>query len=802
MTSDHGAGRKGPGFDAVLRTFRLRAQLTQEELAARAAVGVRTVRDLERGRASRPQRTTVELLAAALGLTGAERLAFLSAARGRRTDAPPPLNRLPPPTDLIGRDADVDELTSAEAWEGSRGITLVGLAGVGKSSLALAVAHRGAAGFPGGVAHVVVTDAATADELLGAVAAAFGVARPDDLGARFADRPALLVADAVERAPDAVAEALSRLLRRHPELRFLAAGRHPIGLAAERVRPVEPLPGPAAVDLFLDKIMRVRGNAVGPSETPAIATLVRRLGGLPLALELAAARGRVLTVTEILDRYGDRVLDLTGRPTDGGEVSVREAVAASYRLLTADERAALHRLAVFRTRWSLDLAEKVIDARPATDVVHLLDRFLELGLVGARGARSSRFHLLDVVGDYALEQAAAQGDLRAARQRHAEVMAETALAVAPELEGPRLADAAARLDDLAADLAAALGWAAQEDPHTALRLAARLPRWWRIRGRDVTGRQSLHRLLADPRTSDAPPEVRAWARIGLSQLALEHGAGAEEIDSARAALTDFEALGDLPGQFTAHSQLAALWMVARALDRAHEHAARALDLARSSGRLRDMAVAENNLMWHDLRRGDLPAARARLAAVDRLASRCGEHRLRAIAAANLAELERLDGRLDEAARLGRDAIAELDFVGDPSHRRRVLRTIGQALAETGRLPEAEEVLTELRTHHPGEPQPDAHSLDGPTAAVDAAIALHRGDHKRATESFELAAAASETDYDVRDALEALLGLTRSATDPDTQESARRRLTTLCRTNHITLLPREQSLLDTLPALDT
>src|SRR3954465_11942562 len=101
MTSDHGADQDGPGFDAVLRSYRLRAKLTQDELAAAAGVGVRTVRDLERGRASRPQQTTVELLAAALGPAGAARLAFLAAARGQQTGAAPPRYvRLPPAGDL------------------------------------------------------------------------------------------------------------------------------------------------------------------------------------------------------------------------------------------------------------------------------------------------------------------------------------------------------------------------------------------------------------------------------------------------------------------------------------------------------------------------------------------------------------------------------------------------------------------------------------------------------------------------------------------------------------------------------
>jgi predicted ATPase/DNA-binding XRE family transcriptional regulator len=807
MTSDHGADQGGPGFDAVLRSYRLRAKLTQEELAARAGIGVRTVRDLERGRASRPQRNTVELLAAALGLAGADRLGFLAAARGQQADtAPPPRYvRLPPAGDLIGRDGDVAELVtrlSPAREDGPRGITLVGLAGVGKTSLALMVAHRVAPAHPGGVAGIVVTDGSTAGEVLGGVAAVFGVGRPDDLAPRFAGRSALLLLDAVERASEAVAEALSRLLHQHPTLRFLATGRHPVGLPTERVWPVAPLiappedAGPELADvagypaaaLFLDRLTQVRGAPVEPDEVAPLAALVRRLGGLPIALELAAARGRVLTVAEILDRYGDRVLDLSGRPAPGAVVSVREAVAASYRLLAPEEQRALHRLATFRNRWSLDLAEAVIEDGSATDAVHLLDRLLELGLLSARGARAFRFRLLDVVGDFALERAAADGDLPAARHRHAQVLADLAEGIAPDLKGGRLAEAAARLDDVAGDLGAALTYAAREDPHVALRIAAALPRWWRFRGRDVTGRQWLRRLLADPRTADADPLVRAWAKVGLAQLALEHGSGAEEIDSAEAALADFTALGDVPGQLTAHTQLAVLWMTAGGYPRARRHAAAALELARSSSRTRDMAVAENNLAWHEIREGDLPAARDRLAEVDRLASRSGEHRLRAVAVANLAEVERLDGKFEEAARLGRHAIAELEEVGDPGHRRRVLATIGLALADSGRLTEAAAVLAELRAPDPHVP------VDGPAAIVEAAIALRQGEEKRAAEIFTAAAEAYAGGHDPRDTVEALIGVARSTPEVGRRDQALEQLAGLCRTGGITLLARERQLL--------
>jgi len=797
-----GAGQSGSGFDAVLRRNRLQAKLTQEELAARAAIGVRTVRDLERGRASRPQRTTVELLAAALGLSGAERDAFLAAARGQPADEPLPTTsflQIPPATELIGRDDDVAELVARlTAPDGPRGVTLVGIAGVGKTSLAVVVSHRVAEAYPGGVAGIVITDGASIGEILGSIAAAFAVGHPDDLVGRFAGRAGLLFVDAVERSPDATTEMLTRLLDRIPTLRFLATGRHPVGLPAERVWPLAPLVAPPvetpdtlaaveaypAVGLFLERLGRVRRTQVEPDEIAPLATLVRRLGGLPLAIELAAARGRVLTIPEILDRYGDRLLDLDRPGT--GSVSLRDAVAASYRLLNPGEQRALRLLAMFRYRWSLALAEQMTDGAQTdgADIVHLLDRLLELGLLSVRGSRTVRFRLLEFVRDYAAERAAAEGELTEARRRHALVLADLAQQIAPDLIGVRLAEAAGRLDDVSGDLGTALAFAAGEDPHTALRLAAALPRWWRFRGRDVSGRQWLRRLLDDPRTADADPATRAWAKVGLAQLALEHGAGAEEIGSAIAAVAEFERLGSVGGQLAAHTQLAGLFMTIGGYDEARRHGMAALALARRENKIRDMAVAENNLTWHEIREGDLAAARRRLAAVDDLASQCGEERLRALAMANLAEVARLDGKADEAERLGRGVMPELERVGDPNHRRRLRATIGLALAELGRVDEALEVLELLRL-------PEELPPDGPAAVVEAAIALRQGEQKHAAECFARAAEAYDGAHDKRDVVEALVGFIVSTPDQQERAAARRRLRDLCEAGGITLLPREQ-----------
>ncbi|WP_320068384.1 ATP-binding protein [Micromonospora sp. RTGN7] len=890
MASDHG---RSPGADGrtglsdLLCAYRRAAGLTQAELASRAGVGVRTVRDVERGRSVRPQRTTVELLAAALDLAGPARAEFVAAARGATAPRsaghppsvsgpgpswrpPPVLARsggtpiaLPPPVELIGRERDVVELVDLlTADHGPPVVSLVGLAGVGKTALALAVAHAVAGRAPGAVAGVLAGEGSDAADVLSAVAAVFGDARPPDLAVRLAGRPALLLIDAVERAPDPVAEALHRLGRAVPTLRVLVTGRHPVGVTGERVWPVPPLDVPPpeldpaepdalagypAVALFTARLARVRREPPAPAELPALAALARRLGGLPLAIELMAARGRILDLNELLDRYGDRVLDLATSPAPapgwavggaaavgGAPVTLRDAVADSYRLLAPDERTALRRLSVFRNRWSVELAEEMLadDADPegtvSVDPVPLLDRLLQLGLLSVRGVGPFRFGLLDAVREFAAEQAIVAGELSAVRRRHAEVFAGLVTRTVAELVGPQLALAGRRLDEASGDIAAALAHAALDNPVTALQLAVGLARWWRFRGRDVLGRQWLRRLLDDPRTADADPRLRAWAALGAARLAAEHGAAEQELPAARAAWAVFHRAGDVSGELEARTVLGVLLVTTAAHDEAREQALTVLALATRHARVRDMAVAQNSLAWHETRLGDLVGARRRLAAVDRLAAQCGERRLRVLARANLAEVTRLEGRYADAVAQGRRVLAGLAELGDPLHRRRALGTVGLALAQDGRPDEATEVLAGLRScvaeevalgsesadrrtapgcapargqqqffgsgqpmvgHRPGEARPE----DTDCALIEANIALHRGDRTLATEWFAAAAEFGAVGSDRRDVVEALVGLTASTGDAGVLD----RLDQLCQDSGISLLPREAAQLAAL-----
>ncbi len=413
----------------------------------------------------------------------------------------------------------------------------------------------------------------------------------------------------MERAPDPVAGTLRRLVGAVPSLRVVVTGRHPVGLPGEWVRPVSPLEVPSpgdtdpatlagypAVTLFTSRLAQVRREPPDDTELPALAALVRRLGGLPLAIELMAARGRLLDLTELLDRYGDRVLDLdTSAATHSGweprprgddartavAETLRDAVATSYRLLAVEDRAALRQLAAFGNRWSVELAEEML-AGTGVDPVPLLNRFLDLGLLSVRGGGSYRFRLVDAVRDYAVEQASGTGESTVIRRRHARVVTRLVERTAPGLTGAGASAAAHRLDEITGDISSALAYAAVDDPLTALRLAVSLPRWWRLRGRDVVGRQWLLRLLAD-RVPPTPIRPCARGSVGVAMLAGEHGAAATELPTARAALAEFRRLGDVPGELAARTVLGVLLAATGRPDQAREQAEAVLALATEHG---------------------------------------------------------------------------------------------------------------------------------------------------------------------------------------------------------------------------
>jgi hypothetical protein len=297
----------------------------------------------------------------------------------------------------------------------------------------------------------------------------------------------------------------------------------------------------------------------------------------------------------------------------------------------------------------------------------------------------------------------------------------------------------------------------------------------------------LRHLLDAPTAGAVPPATRAWAEVGAVLLALEHGDSDAELPRARSALATFAALDDLSGQLAAHNQLVALYHSDGAFDLARAHGEASLALATRAGRRRDQLVASTNLTWHDIRTGELAVARARLARVRTLAYELGEHRLESLALANLAEVERLDQRFEDAVRIGRHAARVLEKQGDPRHRRSTLGTVALALAESGRDAEAKNLLASLRAANTG-------SGDGIFAMIEAYLALRAGDRAGAARWFGAARQTLVGQPDVRDTVEALVGFVATASDPAAAALARSELEAVCRTSAVVLLPRDRSLL--------
>jgi transcriptional regulator with XRE-family HTH domain len=382
------------GFGALLREHRLAAALTQEALAERAGVSPRAIQHLEASDAH-PIRATLERLHQALQLAPAARTAFEAAAAprprrgvaGGRAARTPPSNLPAPRTALIGREGEVAALTDLVAQGEARLVTLTGVGGVGKTRVALQVAaalrgRRGA--FPGGVWLVELAPLADPALVPQAMTAALGVrAAPgapplDALAAALRARRVLVVLDNCEHLLDACAALAGQVLDACPALRLLATSREPFLIAGEVQHRVPPLAvpdagEPAAVDDLARypavRLFVARAQAVAPAfrlvpeNAAAVARVCIRLAGIPLALELAAARVGVLSVEQIAARLDDCLRLLTGGSRAGPtrQQTLRAALDWSHDLLAPAQRAAFRRLAVFPGGFDLEAALAVWD---------------------------------------------------------------------------------------------------------------------------------------------------------------------------------------------------------------------------------------------------------------------------------------------------------------------------------------------------------------------------------------------------------------------------------------------------------
>ena len=538
--------RGAGGFGARLRALREKAGFTQEELATIAGLSVHAVSALERGERRRPQPDTVRALSAALDLPAEERDALIASARVQEP-APGASNRgsLPvPPSALIGRDGDVRTLRRWFADPAVRLVTLVGPGGVGKTRLALEIAHLTAQAGPTRVAFVALASLRDPAFVPSAVAESLGLTDVSaaDLGTRVRaacqDTPTLLVLDNFEHLLDA-ASLVVNLLTAAPSIRLLVTSRAPLHVRGEREFPVPPLAmqersDPAslrelasmpAVRFFLNRIQEVqRDFRLTPANGPAVEAICRRLDALPLALELAAPWIKVQTPDDLLRRLERDVLLSIAGPRDLPErqQTMNDTVAWSYRLLDRNEQRAFRRFGIFPGAFSVDAAAAVLAGASGTTadenlgltaIAGLVDRSL---LVRAESESADRpaYRMLETIRAYATLELAAAGERDDAVEGLARYAIGEAALAAKGLIGTDQIRWFDRVRENLYSHRAALSWLIERGRGAeAAEIAWALLFFWLIRGHTLEGHRWFELILAVP---GLPPDAEAKARLGAA----------------------------------------------------------------------------------------------------------------------------------------------------------------------------------------------------------------------------------------------------------------------------------------------
>jgi predicted ATPase/DNA-binding SARP family transcriptional activator len=661
---------------------------------------------------------------------------------------------------LIGRERELAELR--HLIEKKRLVTLTGPGGVGKTSLALAVAGATGDVFPDGATLVELASVQTEALILPAVAQALGVQETgyapllDAVATAIEGERLLLLVDNCEHLPGA-ADVLANLLTRCPQLTVLATSRSRLRIKGEQEYPVLPLAvpeagpagptalsehvgQPAAVTLFVERASAARPDFALTAETaPTVAEIVRRLDGLPLAIELAAARVRILSPADLLARLAQPLDLLTGGPRDAParHQTLRATIAWSYDLLSATEQGLFQRLPIFSGGFTLEAAEWVAVSQGGTvagAILETLSSLADQNLVIERRRPNGelRFGLLETIREFALEQLAASGEEAAVRDAHAAYSLELAERAREEFKGADQARWLERIDVEHDNLSAALGWLMRTGAaERALRLASALWWFWWARGHLSEGRAWLEQALA---ASDGiPDEVRARALYGAGSLAEAQGDYEQAVQFHEEALALYRVAGDreaIADALTSLGQMArdqgdydeAVRLLDQALatcraagDR-HGAAyalielgtvasyrgggqlalalyAEGLEILRTSPDPRGYAAALTNVATMTFVQGEPERAAPLYEEALGLWRDLGDEQGRATALTNLGEIMHLRGELEQAVTLYRDALRIYQQAGDRRNAAAVLADLGQVARDRGDLLTAATLLT-------------------------------------------------------------------------------------------------------------
>jgi predicted ATPase/class 3 adenylate cyclase len=600
---------------------------------------------------------------------------------------------------LVGRESELEDVRVL-LGDGVRLVTLTGAGGTGKTRLALEAAAGLADDFPDGVFWAPLASVrkpelalATVEETIGAKTA---------LAQHVDQKQMLLLLDNFERLLPAATE-LAALLARCPNLKLLVTSRAPLRLSGEHELLLPPLPNEPAVVLFMQRARAVRPDL---ETTEAVSEICDRLDGLPLAIELAAPRVRVLELDDLLAQLERRLPLLTGGPQDvpARQRTLRATIEWSYELLDAAEQTALARLAVFAGGWDTESAEVVSETGFET-----LESLAEQSLILFRGGR---FFMLETIREFALEQLEDRGEEEEFRLRHALYFVERAERLGPEIAGPEARAPLAALQRNSSNLLDALAWLVSTGrAELAMRLGGALGMFWHSRGHGSAVRPLLEQAIE--LDGSVAPSVRGPAlRVLARRLSMSGELKRSRVLEQRAQQL-FEEAGDARG--VARCLLDRAWdhMDLSELEEAGELATKARQLTEEIGDRPLQGLAENHLGLIAMRRGDLAAAARHIEKARELWHEAGNLIAATAATANLAYLAMANNDLPYARELAERALKSDRAIPYETHVAIDLELLGLIAIKEQQQEEAASRLGESLLIHRelGETAPAVESLE-------------------------------------------------------------------------------------------